>query len=121
MADDGKGESVYIPTFLISFYDGLKLKEAIHHVADPDEDQGEQSPNKDKKNKVIIQADVDLISKTDDIIQIDLWYSGAYELSQIGLNFEKYSQMQEIFKDQIRFQPRTMTTSCESCSDLTKQ
>ena len=30
MADDGKGQSVEIPSFLISMSDGIMLKEAIH-------------------------------------------------------------------------------------------
>ena len=112
MADDGKGESVYIATFLISMYDGMKLKEAIHHkdipksvdaeLEDLDQDEDEEEPAK-KHNKVIVQADIDLISKTDDVIQVDLWYSGAYELLQAGIDFAKYSQMQSIFTENIKF------------------
>ena len=30
MADDGKGSSVHIPTFLIGYEDGLMLKEEVH-------------------------------------------------------------------------------------------
>lgn len=71
MADDGKGESVYIPTFLVSMYDGMKLKETIHKKDEKD--------NK-KHQKVVIQAEIDLISKTKGNLQVDLWYSGAYEL-----------------------------------------
>ena len=30
MADDGNGEGVGIPTFLVGMYDGVRLKEAVH-------------------------------------------------------------------------------------------
>ena len=116
MADDGKGESVNIPTFMVSLYDGMKLKEAIHHKPPANEDGGHAQ----KRNKVIIQADIDLITKTDDQIEVDLWYTGAYELKQANIDLAKYSQMQEIFGEKVRFQPRILTTKCNIFCSLTE-
>jgi len=94
MADDGKGESVYIPTFLISMYDGMRLKETIHKKDKEDET---------KHQKVVIQAEIDLISRTKGNLQVDLWYSGAYELMQAGLDLNKYAEMQDIFGERVNF------------------
>ena len=55
MADDGSGESVSIPTFMIGLYDGYKLKEAIHKK-DDDKEAAAVHPGKLHTgiNKVII-------------------------------------------------------------------
>lgn len=47
MADDGKGESVNIPTFLISSSDGNTLKDVIHSTEDDakQEEAKGQRPN----------------------------------------------------------------------------
>lgn len=78
MSDDGTGEDISIPTFMIAKYDGYKLKEAIHK----DADGGIQREGKShsKSNKVIIQAEIDITSKSNKIDNVDLWYTGAYEL-----------------------------------------
>ena len=130
MADDGKGESIYIPTFLIGTYDGTKLKEAIHkdHEDHDEHDAARESFTADElaeelqhhgKNKVIVQAEISIASKTDDI-GVDLWFAGAYELAQVGLQLEKYAEMQQIFKKHVTFQPRVLTTSCYFCDESTK-
>ena len=45
MADDGRGSSVKIPSFLIGMGDGDKLKEAIHEEAAWEENQKEERKN----------------------------------------------------------------------------
>jgi len=69
----------------------------------------------------MIQADLSLMEKTDDTINVDLWYTGAYDLFQAGIDLTKYSQMQEIFNKNVMFQPRTLTMNCESCTDAMKK
>ena len=91
MADDGKGESVNIPTFMISSFDGEKLKEAIHKETDDGDDVPEDIERNKGSNKVIIQANIAIMEKTDGIIDVDFWYTGAYELLQAGIDFSKYS------------------------------
>ena len=117
MADDGNGESIYIPSFLIGYHDGAKIKSTIH-IEDRIENnlEGEAAKRHRRNgNRIVMRAVVDLAQQTNGMIQVDLWYSGAYELMQVGLDFKKYAEMQEIFKHKVKFQPRTMTTSCTRC------
>lgn len=113
MSDDGQGASVSIPTFLVAKSDGAKLKDTIN-----------KPPSDDKalawKNMVILQADINMMSKTDQPIRVDLWYSSAAELLHSGIDFEAYAKMQDIFGDQVIFQPRTMTHNCPGCSQEDK-
>lgn len=123
MADDGKGESVNIPTFMVSLLDGQRLKDAIHRMPTFEDGQNQDEEGEGrgrKRNKVIIQADIDLMTKTDSQIDVDLWYTGAYELMQANIDLPKYSMMQEIFTEKVRFHPRILTTECSICSDRTK-
>ena len=71
MADDGTGESVNIPSFLVSRSDGEKLAEAIHK---------ENTSSNKRSNMVIAQAYIDLASKTKGAVDVDLWYTSIYEI-----------------------------------------
>jgi hypothetical protein len=130
MADDGNGESVYIPSFLITMHDGIKIKEEIHKTEDILSsnstsaagalDSGSRRHH-GYRNKVIIKAQIDLAKQTRGNIEVDLWYSGAYELLNAGIDFNKYAEMTEMFSDQVTFHPRIMTTSCQTCSVTAKK
>lgn len=98
MADDGKGAGVSIPTFLIGQADGQTIKDAIHKEAPEGAARSERW-----RNMVILQADINMMSKTDKPVRVDLWYSSAAELLRSGLNFEDYARMQDIFDDQVVF------------------
>ena len=64
MADDGSGSSVKIPTFLISYSDGQKLIQSIHHTEEVEEEKKEDHEKVSYKNFVIIQGNVDIATKT---------------------------------------------------------
>ena len=100
MADDGKGKSVTIPSFIINYQDGVILKEAIHKVM-PKE-------SRRKHNSVIIQADIDLTTKSRDMVRLDLWYTSIYELGKTGVNLLDYQDMSEIFENHVVFRPRSL-------------
>lgn len=85
MADDGKGKAVTIPSFIIGYQDGVILKEAIHKVMPPD---GER-----KHNNVMLQADIDLTTKSRDMVRLDLWYTSIYELGMTDVNLMDYYDM----------------------------
>ena len=100
MADDGKGKSVTIPSFIINYQDGVILKEAIHKVM-PKE-------SRRKHNSVIIQADIDLTTKSRDMVRLDLWYTSIYELGKTGVNLLDYQDMSETFENHVIFRPRSL-------------
>jgi hypothetical protein len=54
MADDGTGQSVNIPTFLISYYDGDKIKKAILEEAEEDKLDMLDGDQKTHKNNSIV-------------------------------------------------------------------
>lgn len=90
MADDGKGESVNIPTFLIGKSDGQKLKDSIHHNATVSQDP-EQARRDKWRNNVVIQAELDLMTKTDKQVKVDLWYADVTELYQTHIQMDRYA------------------------------
>ena len=51
MADDGKGGSIQIPSFLIGKHDGKALKEAIHEMEMPEIKKA--SEDKKKENEAL--------------------------------------------------------------------
>lgn len=114
MADDGQGADVSIATFLISKSDGQKFK-----------DQIQKTRSDDKKSKwkdmVIIQAEINMMTKTMKPLRVDLWYSSAAELEQSGIKFMDYARMQDVFGDLVVFQPRTMVHSCLDCTVAEKE
>ena len=82
MADDGKGKSVKIPSFIIGYQDGVILKEAIYKKMPAD--------SRRKHNAVIFEADIDLTTKSRDMVRLDLWYTSIYELALTGVNLLDY-------------------------------
>lgn len=121
MADDGKGESVNIPTFLISMIDGDKLKEVIHSSEEAAAEENTSGKRMDWKNMVVMQAELNLMSKTDKPVQVDLWYTGASELYDAKIKLDQYAKMSDLFGNQVKFQPRTMVHTCVYCQPEIKR
>lgn len=96
MADDGRGSSVRIPSLFIRYSDGKEILEAVHN-----------------KEKVIVKAEIDLASKMDEPIEVDLWYSSAYEMLNHAWNFQDLAKMGSVFGKSVIFQPRIITYTCE--------
>jgi len=133
MIDDGIGYSVKIPTFMISFYDGDKIKSAVKSdivaeinseiVAENPEDFTDEERDEyaidqvDTSNmtydevewtsgqKVVIKASIELAPKTDGTIYVDLWYTNIYNLflSSTWMDIDVIATMQDIFGDKIIF------------------
>ena len=120
MADDGKGSSVNIPSFLISNSDGMKILDAIGEEwkeISYEEDfeslpkegeevttaEGEQWENDDyfyedeveykKGQKVIVQAHIDIAEPTSGAVHVDLWYTSIYELFNSGWDFRELAKV----------------------------
>lgn len=145
MADDGSGNSVKIPSMLIGYTDGQRLKDAIHiqeekakkhgefddESADEDHDdesdergqyRDQNGGRRDGKGKqVIVQAEISLATKTKGKIDVDLWYTGTYEFLQSGWDLAALAKMQDVFIERINFWPRIVTTRCLYCTPEMKQ
>lgn len=59
---------------------------------------------------VIVQADIDMTTKTEEKVAVDFWYSDVYEIVLYGgsVSLDDYAQMSEIFEGHVDFQPRAM-------------
>ena len=119
MADDGKGSSVYIPTFLIGKKDGDVIKEEIHQKREPKKNR--YGKRQSLYQSIIIQANLRLGNKDKDKLHLDVWYGSIYEFALSDVNLRDYSDMSELFKNDVIFQPRIMTKSCESCNEENKK
>lgn len=113
MSDDGEGKSIKIPSFLIGKRDGDKIKEAIHQISlkeieakkidfltiltmmainNDTEKNGNNSLGEkidfyfNKGHQVIVQGIISSKIEKFDTVNVDLWYSGAYELYRSGWN-----------------------------------
>jgi len=69
---------------------------------------------------VIIEAEINLATKTSKDIEVDIWYSSIYELAQTGWDFRHFSLMEDVFQGKVHFQPRTLFRSCLYCSPQVK-
>lgn len=121
MADDGSGSSVKIPTFLISYSDGQKLIQAIHHSEEIEEEKKADGKRPSYKNFVIIQGNVDISTKTSKPIELDMWYSSIYELWTSKFELDDIGKMHRMLGKRVNFQPRTMTFNCDYCDEKTKE
>ena len=157
MADDGRGGSIKIPSFLISYKDGQYMIDEIHaehkeheeRMKDKDSRVDEPIPpppaidfdndektaeelNKWEENwkrhkrrgnfkRVIITADIDLASKTDGMVAVDMWYANSYELFNSGWDLNKYSQIGFHMTDKAQIVPRLITNRCLKCSPEEKK
>ena len=89
--------------------DGILLKEAVHaQKIDDIESSVNRNSSSEKHQRVVIQAKLDLTTKTDDVKNIDLWYTGAYELSNSDWNLIELAELKTTFLDKITFQPRML-------------
>ena len=118
MADDGKGSSISIPTWLIGYDDGMALKEAIHKKVAPKVGKSGQSIS--PHQKVIIQAEINMVEKSTNLIDVDLWYGSIYELAMSRIDLRAYAKMSEIFHQHVNFLPRVMLKSCSTCNKIHK-
>lgn len=57
---------------------------------------------------VIVQADIDLTTKSHDLVNVDFWYTDVYEIVLNGVDFTDYAEMSQIFDGHVNFQPRSM-------------
>jgi hypothetical protein len=121
MSDDGRGQAVKIPTFLISWQSGQVIKEAIKRDTEErkrHDEEGGQS-EKTRGHPVIIQANVNLGlsgGKRLDRVEVDLWYANIYEIFDSHLDLPALALMHEIFGGNVTFRPRAVITSCTFCS-----
>ena len=61
------------------------------------------------------------MTKTEKPVKIDLWYTSANELLNSHIDFKEWAKISDIFKNQVEFQPRTMTHKCLGCSEDEKK
>ena len=81
MADDGKGSSVHIPSFLIGYKDGQAIIKATRQVLG----------NGSGQNKVIIQAKLEYSSTVKNgPVDLDFWYSSVYEIALNDIELENF-------------------------------
>ena len=59
------------------------------------------------------------MKKSNDKINVDIWYSSLYELQDSRIDFSHLATMQDIFKDKVVFQPRTFIYGCLWCDQKT--
>ena len=65
---------------------------------------------------MIIQAEIDLATKTKGVVDVDMWYANVYELFNSGWDLARFAEIQEIFKKAVQIAPRLITNSCKACS-----
>ena len=99
MADDGTGNAVKIPSFLIGYIDGTLLKDAIFETEEIEaEDHDEKNLTnwkKTKNNRVIVQGNINVATRSNNAedIRADMWYSSIYELYLSDLDLKAYSDI----------------------------
>ena len=115
MADDGRGSAVKIPSFLIGHNDGERLKEAIHEELEAEEANADGN-KRTWSQKVIVQAEIDLARVTSGVVNVDMWYGNIYELFNSGWDLGRFTEIQQIFEQDVQIHPRLITNQCLSCS-----
>jgi len=81
----------------------------------PKHTSSERAKYKRRGHQVIIQAMLGGKMAQSDKVQVDVWYTSVYELFQSEWNMTRLSQMQDILKDHVKFQPRTLFRTCRFC------
>ena len=123
MRDDGTGQNVKIPSFLIGLTDGAYLKDAVHKTeqvqpkyfqnrykskkaneAGDDEELDEES-NEKSANRVIIQANINFASrsKAREDLNVEMWYSSIYEMMMSDWDMKLYSDILLSLQSRITF------------------
>jgi hypothetical protein len=121
MADDGTGNAVKIPSFLIGYIDGTLLKDAIFETeeiqAEDHDEKNLTNWKRTKNNRVIIQGNINVATRSNNAedIRADMWYSSIYELYLSDLDLKAYSDILLYLQSHIKFQPRMLTYSCLDC------
>jgi hypothetical protein len=101
MADDGTGHSINIPSFIIRFNDGNKIKEILNN-----------------NKTVYIKNELEMVHP-DNRVEYEMWYSTI-------LDFEKWkiydiANYQRALQNNSLFTPRILTYSCKYCSQEVKE
>ena len=68
-----------------------------------------------------MQATIDLQTKTEGVVEVDIWYSTIYELAKSYIDLDSLATMEDIFNGTVRFQPRVLTRNCQYCSEYTQE
>ena len=80
--------------------------------------RNQNKSKKSGKNQVIIQATVDIASKTKGTI--DMWYSNIYELYISSWKLYELKAFRDMLEERIIFQPRTLKFNCANCWQAVK-
>ena len=70
---------------------------------------------------VMILGNVDIATKTNNPVELDMWYSSIYELFTNRFNLHDIGKMHLMLNNRINFMPRTMTYNCDFCIKETKE
>jgi hypothetical protein len=103
MSDDGNGNSVNIPSFIIRRQDAESIKEQLKNSSSAG---------------VYIKAELEIVHP-DNRVEYDLWYSTVLDL-QSWLVYDM-SLYQRALDSSALFTPRILTYSCRSCSEDMKR
>ena len=102
MADDGTGQSIHIPSFIITKKDGDNIKETITK----------------SKQIVYIKAELEMVHP-DNRVEYEFWYSTILDMKPDSL--EDIALYQSALNDNALFTPRIVSYSCDYCSDEVKK
>lgn len=56
--------------------------------------------------KVIVKAEIDLATKTKEVVNVDMWYGNIYEFYNSEIDMQKYAEIQDIFNHKATITPR---------------
>ena len=72
---------------------------------------------------VILQATLNLASKSDNNISVDIWYTSIYEFETqtAMMDLKDFAVMQDVFDGKVLFHPRTEFKSCRYCLPEAKE
>jgi hypothetical protein len=102
MSDDGTGQTVTIPSFIIRKRDADLIKETLLN----------------SNSSVYIKAEVEM-THPDNRVEYDLWYSTVTDLESWFMY--DLSMYQKTLGSNALFTPRILTYSCQTCSEQYKK
>jgi hypothetical protein len=123
MVSDGTDTGITIPSFLIDKHEGRRVKNHVNG-GHPNDDDGEYEETEEEQedfnnvtHPVILQANINLASKSDKNISVDIWYTSIYEfaLQPAMMDLADFAAMQDVFGDKVKFHPRTEIKTCRYC------
>ena len=102
MSDDGTGNTVNIPSFMIKKKDSDAIKNMISK----------------SNSSVYIKAELDIVHP-DNRVEYELWYSSILDVEP-WLMYD-ISLYQKTLENNALFTPRILTYACKSCSNDLKE